>query len=120
MKQLFDEINKSLETDYTISEDEYKNIDDVQAKVLKELDAFLKGYYERYGDILESSEGGRLSALQKGIQGITEDTAQIIEAYLNSMRGYISEQVAYTKRLYEMFDRMSRGNTYGLNVRMIS
>lgn len=120
MKQLFDEINKSLEGDYTISEDEYKNIDDVQAKVLKELDAFLKGYYERYGDILESSEGGRLSALQKGIQGITEDTAQIIEAYLNSMRGYISEQVAYTKRLYEMFDRMSRGNTYGLNVRMIS
>lgn len=120
MKQLFDEINKSLETDYTISEDEYKNIDDVQAKVLKELDAFLEGYYERYGDILESSEGGRLSALQKGIQGITEDTAQIIEAYLNSIRGYVSEQVAYTKRLYEMFDRMSRGNTYGLNVRMIS
>lgn len=120
MKQLFDEINKSLETDYTISEDEYKNIDDVQSKVLKELDAFLEGYYERYGDLLESSEGGKLSALQKGIQGITEDTAQIIEAYLNSMRGYISEQVTYTKRLYEMFDRMSRGNTYGLNVRMIS
>lgn len=120
MKQLFDEINKSLETDYTISEDEYKNIDDVQSKVLKELDAFLEGYYERYGDLLENSEGGKLSVLQKGIQGITEDTAQIIEAYLNSMRGYISEQVTYTKRLYEMFDRMSRGNTYGLNVRMIS
>jgi hypothetical protein len=44
MKQLFDEINKSLETDYTISEDEYKNIDDVQSKVLKELDAFLEHY----------------------------------------------------------------------------
>lgn len=120
MKQLFDEINKSLEADYTISEDEYKRIDDVQAKVLKELDAFLEGYYARYGDILESSEGGRLSALQKGIQGVTEDTAQVIEAYLNSIRGYVSEQVTYTKRLYEMFDRMSRGNTYGLNVRMIS
>lgn len=120
MKQLFDEINKSLETDYTISEDEYKNIDDVQSKVLKELDAFLEGYYERYGDLLESSEGGKLSVLQKGIQGVTEDTAQVIEAYLNSMRGYISEQVTYTKRLYEMFDRMSRGSTYGLNVRMIS
>lgn len=120
MKQLFDEINKSLKEDYTISEDEYKNIDDVQAKVLKELDAFLEGYYKRYGDLLESAEGGKLSALQKGIQGITEDTAQVIEAYLNSLRGYVSEQVSYTKRLYEMFDRMSRGNTYGLNVRMIS
>lgn len=120
MKQLFDEINKSLEEDYTISQDEYKNIDDVQAKVLKELDAFLEGYYKRYGDLLESAEGGKLSALQKGIQGITEDTAQVIEAYLNSLRGYVSEQVTYTKRLYEMFDRMSRGNTYGLNVRMIS
>lgn len=120
MQQLFDEINKSLENDYTISQDEYKNIDDVQAKVLKELDTFLEGYYGRYGELLESSESGKLSALQKGIQGITEDTAQVIEAYLNSVRGYVSEQVAYTRRLYEMFDRMSHGTTYGLNVRMIS
>jgi hypothetical protein len=64
------------------------NIDDVQAKVLKELDAFLEGYYGRYGDLLESSEGGKLSALQKGIQGMTASQADILVAYWNSVRGY--------------------------------
>jgi hypothetical protein len=31
-------------------------------------------------------QGGGLSALQKGIQGVTEQTAQVLEALLNSMR----------------------------------
>lgn len=79
------------------------------------LEAFLGTIHESVGGL----QSGELSSLQKGIQGITEDTAQVIEAYLNSVRGYVSEQVTYTKRIYEMFDRMSRGNTYGLNVRMI-
>lgn len=86
MSQLYETINKSLEGDYTISDDEYQNIDDVQEKVLSELDAFLKGYYERYGDIISETEGGKLSELQKGIQGVTEQTAQVLEALLNSMR----------------------------------
>ena len=36
-------------------------------------------------------EGGSLSALQKGIQGVTEETAQVIEALLNSMRFYVAD-----------------------------
>lgn len=88
MQQLFDEVNKSLEEDYTISDEEYKNIDAVQEKVLKELDTFLKGYYERYGDILQGAEGGGLSALQKGISGMNEQQAEILTAYWNSVRGY--------------------------------
>lgn len=86
MSQLYETINKSLEGDYTISDAEYQNIDDVQEKVLRELDAFLNGYYERYGDILSESEGGKLSELQKGLQGMTEQTAQVLEALFNSMR----------------------------------
>lgn len=117
MKQVQDVINQDLANDYDI--DDWKKIWDVAKKANVDLDEFLKGWYDMFGSMSEGT-GGSLSALQKGIQGITEDTAQIIEAYLNSIRGYVSEQVAYTKRLYEMFDRMSRGNTYGLNVRMIS
>lgn len=117
MKQVQDVINADIADNYQI--DDWQKIWDVAKKANVDLDAFLQGYYDMFGSLSDGASGG-LSALQKGIQGITEDTAQIIEAYLNSIRGYVSEQVAYTKRLYEMFDRMSRGNTYGLNVRMIS
>ena len=119
MKQVQDAINKSLEGDYSINQGEWDAILAAAKKANVDLDAFLQGYRDLFGTISDSA-GGSLSELQKGIQGVTEDTAQIIEAYLNSIRGYVSEQVAYTKRLYEMFDRMSRGTTYGLNVRMIS
>lgn len=119
MKQVQDAINKSLEGDYSIDQGEWDAILAAAKKANVDLDAFLQGYRDLFGTISDSA-GGSLSELQKGIQGVTEDTAQIIEAYLNSIRGYVSEQVTYTKRLYEMFDRMSRGTTYGLNVRMIS
>lgn len=119
MKQVQDAINKSLEGDYSINQSEWDAILAAAKKANVDLDAFLQGYRDLFGTISDSA-GGSLSELQKGIQGVTEDTAQIIEAYLNSIRGYVSEQVTYTKRLYEMFDRMSRGTTYGLNVRMIS
>lgn len=49
-----------------------------------------------------AGQGGGLSSLQKGIQGITEETAQVVEAYLNSIRGYVSEQVTYTKKIYNL------------------
>ena len=40
--------------------------------------------------INSTKEGGGLSALQKGIQGITESTAQVLEAIANSSRGYLA------------------------------
>jgi len=60
------------------------------AEVMPELGQKLKdilGEYYRFG---ESSET-QLSALQQGIQGITEDTAGALEAYMNG----VSQQVYY-------------------------
>lgn len=48
------------------------------------MDIFNSGGWKEIFDALTS--GGDLSALSKGIQGLTEDTAQIIEAYLNTIR----------------------------------
>jgi hypothetical protein len=49
-----------------------------------ELSAALEGFL---GVISEGvGERGGLSELQKGIQGVTEQTAQVLEALLNSMR----------------------------------
>jgi hypothetical protein len=57
---------------------------------LKFIDDYLQslfgegGIYENYSN--SATETGELSGLQRGIQGITEETAQIIEAYLNAIR----------------------------------
>jgi DNA repair exonuclease SbcCD ATPase subunit len=115
----YDSLNTALD-DLSLSVEESKNLREEADKIMPQLSEALELIWNQLGGSRKEDEGGGLSGLQKGIQGITEDTAQIIEAYLNSIRGYVSEQVTYTKRLYEMFDRMSRGTTYGLNVRMIS
>ena len=63
-------------------------------------------------------QGDGLSALQKGIQGITEDTAQIIEAYLNSIRGYVSEQVTHTKNIYNILYDAVRHENHAIWVKL--
>lgn len=88
MQPLFDEINKSLEGDFEVTAQEYANIDAKQAEQLKKLDTFLTEYYEKYGDILTS--GDQLSGLQKGIQGITEEQADILAAYWSSVRFFVA------------------------------
>lgn len=99
MQPLFDEINESLEGDFKITDQEYANIDAKQAEQLKKLDTFLTEYYEKYGDILTSGE--QLSGLQKGIQGITEEQADIIAAFLSSIRFYIAQDNQNLTRLTE-------------------
>lgn len=99
MQPLFDEINESLAEDYTITDQEYANIDEKQREQLKKLDEFLTGYYERYGDIVENQDS--LSGLQKGIQGITEEQADIIAAFLSSIRFYIAQDNQNLTRLTE-------------------
>ena len=115
----YDSLNTALD-DLSLSVEESKSLREEADKIMPELSKALELIWSELGGSRGEVGGDGLSRLQKGIQGITEDTAQVIESYLNSIRGYVSEQVTYTKRLYEMFDRMSRGTTYGLNVRMIS
>ena len=119
MEQLQKAINAGLEEDYSIDQAEWDAIVDAANKANIDLDKFLEGYRALFGQLSLGGEGG-LSGLSKGIQGITEDTAQIIEAYLNSIRAYTSEQVEYTKKIYNMFYAMTTGTVNGLNVRLIS
>lgn len=88
MQPLFDEINDALKGDFEITDQEYANIDAKQAEQLKKLDTFLTEYYEKYGNILTS--GDKLSGLQKGIQGITEEQADILAAYWSSVRFFVA------------------------------
>ena len=58
---------------------------------LTELDGIIQIVVEALG-MKPSAEGESLSALQQGIQGVTEQTAQALEALLNSIRFFVARQ----------------------------
>lgn len=80
-----------------------------------ELDAF-RELYERYSELfderakayldalgIEPGTGGEtaeLSGLSKGIQSVTEETAQALEALLNSMRFFVADSNTQLKSIY--------------------
>ena len=80
-----------------------------------ELDAF-RELYEKYSELfderakaylealgIESGTGGEtseLSGLSKGIQSVTEETAQALEALLNSMRFFVADSNTQLKSIY--------------------
>ena len=55
-----------------------------------------------FSDYVNDSSSS-LSGLQEGIQGVTEETAQIIEAYLNSIRFYIAQDNQNLAKLTQFF-----------------
>lgn len=118
MEQLQGAINDSLDDDYRIDGGEWDAILAAANKANIELDEFLQGWYDMFGAMSDGA-GGSLSELQKGIQGITEDTAQIIEAYLNSIRGMVSEQVTHTKNIYRILNDAVHSDAAAIRVRMV-
>jgi hypothetical protein len=75
------------------------------------LEAFLGTISEGLG-----GKSGSLSELQKGIQGVTEETAQVLESLLNSMRLYVADtnmhikdQTDYIKKMWKMMDDSVNG-----------
>ena len=91
MQPLLDAVNKSLENDFKLDDSEMANIDQLSAKAKEDMNAFLEQWYDRWGDFMTQGEQSELSGLQRGIQSVSESTAQIIEAYLNSVRFYVAD-----------------------------
>ncbi len=88
-KEYLDKINDALGDDGIIDKEEKGLIEDAESRVKNKLDEFYKWANAEYG--LASLNGeGELSGLQKGIQGITEDQADILAAYWNAVRFDVS------------------------------
>lgn len=79
--------------DNTVTKEELANIREMWSNTAPELNDFMEGLVESLGiaSLLKGSTGD-MEGLQKGIQGVTEETAQIIEGYLNSIRFLVSEK----------------------------
>lgn len=75
--------------DTTLTAEEAKEWAERVKATLPGLSALLENFFNGTQDLLQ--EQGELSELSKGIQGVTETTAQVIEALLNSMRFYVAD-----------------------------
>ena len=112
IKRALDRINKIMEQSDAITPSDVEEVrnmangwkDNVKAEFQMWMDAF--GI--RYGQ----DSNKELSALQQGIQGITEDTAGAIEAYMNIVAQRVFEQNLY---LQEIRDHL---NNFDLDVQL--
>lgn len=91
MQPFLDAVNKALENDFKLDDSEMANIDKLSAKAKEDMNAFLEQWYDRWGSFINEGRDSELSGLQRGIQGVTEETAQIIEAYMASVRFYVAD-----------------------------
>lgn len=100
--------------DTELTKDEARAWAESVRKTFPELNDALEAYFGAIGDVIGMGDAQGLSALQKGIQGVTEETAQVIESLLNSMRYYqadsnsqLHEQTRYLRDIYTLLNSMT-------------
>lgn len=89
VKQYQDWLNKYIDIesgDEIFSKEDAEDFASRVKETLPTVNEELEGYFEAMSGILEQFDTGELSGLQKGIQGITEDQAEVLASYWNSCR----------------------------------
>lgn len=76
--------------DATLTAEEAREWANKVKETMPEVNALLENFFSGTSDLL-SAGNGDLSDLSKGIQGVTENTAQILEGLLNSMRFFVAD-----------------------------
>lgn len=88
---------------------------------LPELSAALEAFFSTMYDTIDGAAGGvELSGLQKGISSITEETAQILEAYLNSVRFYVADSNSKLAQLVATWANPEIENPMLTNLKIIA
>lgn len=90
LKPVMELINKSLENDSYFSTDEQAKINEEIEKRKGQLNEFWKSLAEMFQIPITGGEDNG-STLNQGITGVSEETANVIEAYLNSMRYFVAD-----------------------------
>lgn len=105
MKPIIDDINTAL-SDSVMSEGEAQSILNRAKEIWPVMSEWLEEYFGAFGD-LAGQTSDELSGLQKGIQGITEETAQALEALLNSVRYYTADSNMQLRNIYAILSGTS-------------
>ena len=95
---IFEEIDKAVK-DTKVTNEEMQKIKELAAQTMPELAAFLENIATEMGMSEYAGKNGELSGLSAGISGITETQADIISAYLNSLRFYVADSNTQLKAL---------------------
>lgn len=85
-----------------------------------ELDSKLQAMTEVVGVADDIRGTAELGTLQKGIQGVTEDTAEIIASYLNAIRFMLGEQSSNIKSIADNYGNIEAPNTMLGQLKMIA
>jgi hypothetical protein len=103
MEPLFKEFDRMFDQDSDgnekVTKKELDNFQNLWDEALPMMNTTLKSIVEQMGATDEILKSGELGTLQKGIQGITEDQADILASYLNSIRFIIGEHTGYLKTI---------------------
>lgn len=91
-----------------VTREELEKIQQLKDMNLELMDDYLKNLFEVLG--LTGSGKSSLSALQQGIQSITETTAQELQSILNSMRFFISQQTTDITAIRGLLATITAGN----------
>ena len=97
LEPFYDNLNLYLD-DYELTKDEMDKLREQAKNIAPELSKYLEELWHILGGSMGET-GGSLSGLQAGIQGITESQAEIISAYLNSIRFFVSDNNSVMKQL---------------------
>ena len=106
------------EDDTELTKDEAKRWAEEVRRTFPQLSEALEGYLGIFKDMASETQSAGLSALQKGVTNITEQTAEVIEALLNSMRFYVADsntelknQTKYLRDIHNLLsDAMSNSS----------
>lgn len=101
LKPIMDLLDRQLE-DSQFTQQEASEIQDKIDEVMPLLNEYWKAIAGSF-ELPTQTETGELSGLQKGIESITEETAQALESLLNSIRYFVADTNAQVNNLYRFF-----------------
>jgi DNA repair exonuclease SbcCD ATPase subunit len=90
LEPIMNNLNNMIGSDSYLSDDELKALQKQIEEKMPALNEYFKTISENFGVPITGGEDNG-STLNKGIQGVTEETANVIEAYLNSMRYFVAD-----------------------------
>ena len=103
IKGLLEQVDKAIGANGIVTGDEMANLKAMAEQSSIELNAIMKQFADALG-IEGLTDGTKLEGLSESIQGVTEVTAQALEAILNSMRFYVIDNNTQQKRLVEIME----------------
>lgn len=115
VKKMQEELEKYVnEKDSNLTDSEAAKYVNYVTSMFPELNENLKNFFEQFEeqgiDLTDSKDN--LSGLQQGIQSITEETAQALEALLNSIRFFSSDSNMQLRNIYNYLLNPAQENPF--------